>query len=251
MNGVCDGIVVRNATWSPTYELQAESENGKPASAVSLHYRARITQSTGEDWTNVALTLSTAAMDRSDQRIPDLKPIRICPPTVVPLHGVPVMTRYQIPRSRSPSRSSSRSRSPLPVQEPRDRMRRSRSVHRGRGSALGGLFGRSLDALNDDYEDLGMVNEEEMATMGLTAPSTPPPAFTEPGTIVNASPLSMSYRVEGKSSIPSDGVAHNVSIAQLQFEAEVAHIAVPRVKAIVYLQVRIVLFVFVVSHILW
>ncbi|ETW76100.1 hypothetical protein HETIRDRAFT_430490 [Heterobasidion irregulare TC 32-1] len=156
--------VVRNATWSPTYELLAESESGKPASAVSLHYRARITQSTGEDWTSVALTLSTVAMDGSDQRIPDLKPIRICPPTVMPLH------------------------------------------------ALGGLFGRSSGALNDNYEDL------------------------EPGTIVNASPLSMSYRVEGKSSISSDGVTHNVSFAQLQFEAEVAHIDVPRVKAIVYLQ---------------
>ena len=90
----------------------------------------------------------------------------------------------------------------------------------------------------DNYEDLGSSRERDREV--VTAPPAPPPAFTEPRTIANASPLSMSYRVEGKSSIPSDGVAHNVSIAQLQFEAEVAHIAVPRVKAVVYLQARII-----------
>ena len=217
MNGVCDGIVVRNATWSPTYELQAESENGKPASAVSLHYRARITQSTGEDWTNVALTLSTAAMDGSDQRIPDLEPIRIRPPPSTSLLGPPGVPQIL------PSASQ------LPPKEPQ--VRSARSVHRGRGSARGG-------ALIDDYEDLGSSRERDREV--ITTPPAPPPAFTEPRTIVNVSPLSMSYRVEGKSSIPSDGVAHNVSIAQLQFEAEVAHIAVPRVKAVVYLQARII-----------
>jgi hypothetical protein len=40
-------IVVSGASWHPTYELHATTENGKPSSSVSLHYRARIQQSTG------------------------------------------------------------------------------------------------------------------------------------------------------------------------------------------------------------
>jgi hypothetical protein len=64
-------------------------------------------------------------------------------------------------------------------------------------------------------------------------------AFAEPQAVINTSPLSVSYRVEGDSNIPSDGVAHKVSIAELQFEAQVMHITVPRVKALAYLQVRL------------
>ena len=40
-------IVVSGAIWQPTYELHATTDNGKPSSSVSLHYRARIQQSTG------------------------------------------------------------------------------------------------------------------------------------------------------------------------------------------------------------
>ncbi|KAF8270682.1 hypothetical protein EI94DRAFT_1698657 [Lactarius quietus] len=62
--------LVQNAAWSAAYELHATTDAGIPSPSVSLHYRARITQSTGEDWTGVALTLSTADMNLSTQRIP-------------------------------------------------------------------------------------------------------------------------------------------------------------------------------------
>ncbi|KAF8260764.1 hypothetical protein EI94DRAFT_1833686 [Lactarius quietus] len=72
--------LVHNAAWSAAYELHAATEAGVPSPSVSFHYRARITQSTGEDWTDVALTLSTADMDLSTQRIPVLMPTKIRPP---------------------------------------------------------------------------------------------------------------------------------------------------------------------------
>ena len=76
----CPLSVVRSAIWSAAYELHATTEAGIPASSVSLHYRARITQSTGEDWTDVKLTLSTADMDLSNKTIPVLRPTKIQPP---------------------------------------------------------------------------------------------------------------------------------------------------------------------------
>ncbi len=48
--------VVNRASWTPLYDLRVSSNSN----AVNLSYLAEVTQSTGEDWLDVALTLSTA-----------------------------------------------------------------------------------------------------------------------------------------------------------------------------------------------
>ncbi|KDN36039.1 hypothetical protein RSAG8_11125, partial [Rhizoctonia solani AG-8 WAC10335] len=53
--------VVSNASWTPIYEIRASvSSSPNSPSSIALHYRASLTQATGEDWPEVALTLSTA-----------------------------------------------------------------------------------------------------------------------------------------------------------------------------------------------
>ncbi len=47
--------VVANAGWNPLYDIRGESTN-RP---LKLQYKANVYQSTGEDWNNVRLTLST------------------------------------------------------------------------------------------------------------------------------------------------------------------------------------------------
>ncbi|KAF8155336.1 hypothetical protein K438DRAFT_1687435 [Mycena galopus ATCC 62051] len=71
--------IVSNASWESTYELHAATDNSKPSSSVSLHYRARIMQSTGEDWTDTALTLSTVAASTVAKSIPWLYGVKIKP----------------------------------------------------------------------------------------------------------------------------------------------------------------------------
>ncbi|KII84403.1 hypothetical protein PLICRDRAFT_32431 [Plicaturopsis crispa FD-325 SS-3] len=52
--------IVKGAYWTPAYELYATTgEDDQPASKIALHYRARITQNSGEDWAGVVLTLSS------------------------------------------------------------------------------------------------------------------------------------------------------------------------------------------------
>lgn len=51
--------VVRGASWTPTYDLRVQ----KATKDIQLDYRASIRQNTGEDWNNVAITLSTARPD--------------------------------------------------------------------------------------------------------------------------------------------------------------------------------------------
>ncbi|KAB5591405.1 Mucoidy inhibitor A [Ceratobasidium theobromae] len=54
--------VVLNASWTPLYDLRASiAKSPDAASTVTLHYRASITQTTGENWPDIALTLSTAS----------------------------------------------------------------------------------------------------------------------------------------------------------------------------------------------
>ena len=48
--------LVDAASWRPQYKFRA----GKPNEAVQIEYLAALVQQTGEDWTNVDLTLSTA-----------------------------------------------------------------------------------------------------------------------------------------------------------------------------------------------
>ena len=48
--------VVKRASWTPLYDLRVNTTNNQ----INLNYLADVKQSTGEDWTGVALTLSTA-----------------------------------------------------------------------------------------------------------------------------------------------------------------------------------------------
>jgi type II secretory pathway pseudopilin PulG len=75
--------VVSNATWEPTYELHATTENGKPSNSVALHYRARVTQSTGEDWNDTLLTLSTVT-GTTTKAIPKLRALKLHPLKAAP-----------------------------------------------------------------------------------------------------------------------------------------------------------------------
>ncbi len=61
--------VVFNARWSPQYDVRASRDAG----TVLLEYRGVVQQSTGEDWTNVDIALSTARPDIGGVK-PDLSP---------------------------------------------------------------------------------------------------------------------------------------------------------------------------------
>ncbi|KAH7322087.1 hypothetical protein B0J17DRAFT_582910 [Rhizoctonia solani] len=69
--------VVVNANWTPLYDIRASIAKSPDAtSKIMLHYRASITQTTGENWPEVALTLSTAS-PQLGSNIPTLSPWKI------------------------------------------------------------------------------------------------------------------------------------------------------------------------------
>ena len=68
-----------DASWFPLYDLYATSEDGKPSTSVSLHYRVNLQQRTGEDWNDAKLILSTSATDMLDVGVPASDSLTIRP----------------------------------------------------------------------------------------------------------------------------------------------------------------------------
>lgn len=72
--------IVNRASWTPLYDLRVDSTN----KIVHLSYLAEVTQSTGEDWIDVALTLSTAKPGLGTLP-PKLQPWYIDTPSLPPI----------------------------------------------------------------------------------------------------------------------------------------------------------------------
>ena len=72
---------VRNARWAPLYDARLDTGAKDRKPALELVRRAEITQSTGEDWSNVALAVSTVRTARGGSA-PDLTSLIVqYPPT--------------------------------------------------------------------------------------------------------------------------------------------------------------------------
>ncbi|KAI0706411.1 hypothetical protein C8Q76DRAFT_157803 [Earliella scabrosa] len=164
--------LVTGVQWQPHYDLHASTSEGKPLSGVTLQYCASISQSTGEDWNDTTLTLSTA----NSQALKSL--------------SVPIV-------------------SPLKVSPVRD-------------------------ALILPYRSASLASGESDVGCYDVAPSE----YSEPGqsTSVDRNSLSLAYRVEGAVSLPSDGVAHRISLATLDFSAELKLVCVPRQTTSTYIE---------------
>ncbi|KAF9651185.1 hypothetical protein BDM02DRAFT_3259188 [Thelephora ganbajun] len=89
---------VGDAHWSPLYDLYATSEDGKPSGSVSLHYRVNLQQTTGEDWKDAKLVLSTSATDMLDAGVPASDSLTIQPRGKTPPPPPPPLRTRQTAR---------------------------------------------------------------------------------------------------------------------------------------------------------
>ncbi|RPD54836.1 hypothetical protein L226DRAFT_493613 [Lentinus tigrinus ALCF2SS1-7] len=161
--------LVAGVSWQPYYDIHASTAEGKPSSEISLLYCANITQSTGEDWSDTVLTLSTAnSQALRSLSVPVIEPLKVTPTPPPPSQTQPPMSRF---------------------------------------------LGVEASSSDDDDMEL-LVDDDEYAISG-------------PPTTVDRSPLSLSYHVDGLVTLPSDGVAHKVLIAMLDFTAELKYVCVP------------------------
>ncbi|KAG8989706.1 hypothetical protein FRB94_011323 [Tulasnella sp. JGI-2019a] len=205
---------VTGASWSPTYDIRAnlgtmpspvkDSKDATPSPNNSLivHYRASITQATGEDWTNVALDLSTASPHLGTE-IPALTPQHISIPAPPP-----------------------------PPQNKRKSMRfstRSAKVEEREESDDDMGFGLFDDGPPQVY---AMMAQPALA---------PPPRLKMVESRAVEGAVSTNFVISGLTSVPTDpddshSTYHKVTVAEFDLEPKLEWIAVPKKQTSVFLR---------------
>ncbi len=89
---------VRNARWVPLYDARLDSGAKDRKPALELVRRAEITQGTGEDWSNVALAVSTVRTGRGGSA-PELNPLIVQYPQVLRPQNSAAVSQFAAPRS--------------------------------------------------------------------------------------------------------------------------------------------------------
>ena len=210
--------VVRGVSWRPSYDLHATTLDGHTSPDVSLVYCANITQTTGEDWNNVALTLSNASSQTlKSLSVPTLSPLTLMPTATNTSRG---RVDYQSGVTIVPPPPFPPSFPPLPMTAMMPTMRAS---VRSRSSS-------------PDW------SSRSRSPRGIRAEARPAAAIAPPqvdAAAADRSPLALAYRVEGAVTLPSDGLAHRIAIAVLDFQAEIKYVCAPRMNTAVFIEASV------------
>jgi uncharacterized protein (TIGR02231 family) len=105
---------IENVGWRPAYDAWLDASNS--GKSVSLERRAILSQRTGEDWNNVALTVSTARVARSVDA-PDVQPIKLDfwqPPIA---YAAPAGAMKSTDAAKSTERSTAGAVAPAPTKD--------------------------------------------------------------------------------------------------------------------------------------
>ncbi|KDR78602.1 hypothetical protein GALMADRAFT_64390 [Galerina marginata CBS 339.88] len=123
----------------------------------------------------------------------------------------------------------------------------------GQASTSGSLhyLGTVTQATGEDWNDISLLLSTasddvvkcipQLRSIKLTSPKLETHATTipEPATVFLESPVVVAFMIQGKSTIPSDGVDHQVSVAVLPLEAKISYLCIPGIEPKVFLQCKV------------
>ncbi|TFK22942.1 mucoidy inhibitor A [Coprinopsis marcescibilis] len=164
---------------------------------VDLIYKGAITQNTGEDWTDVPIALETAA------------------PTFG--LGIPTLSPWTL----------SVYSQPFGKHKPYSNM----SKHRGGGGAL---MPAGMGGAQEEYPQLQAQAYSVSLDMGFGSGESEMQHRSLQ--VSSKGNITATFTVPGLMTIPSDNVAHNVTIAQLELDATMEWVSVPKLDAKVHLK---------------
>ncbi|KNE68433.1 hypothetical protein AMAG_13088 [Allomyces macrogynus ATCC 38327] len=196
--------IVHRASWTPLYDLRVFSQSD----STKLTYAANVQQSTGEDWADVELTLSTAKVARSHGEAPAYKTRwSLCeyrPPVIRKARkmAAPMMMRAAMPMMSAAVGGAIPPPPPPPAP---------------------GMFGVRQASIVD-------YDEEEDDDTGN---------FRPPAAEIAAGLTATAYRIPSAATIPSDDSQHRVTVALLDLPVTLDHTACPKLDPTAYLTAKI------------
>ncbi|MGD9690102.1 MAG: mucoidy inhibitor MuiA family protein [Phycisphaerales bacterium] len=253
--------LVNGANWAPSYNLRAprvaDGGAGEGARTVTLEYQASVQQMTGEDWGNVQLTLSTATPALVAMG-PSLEPLSVAlAPAQQAAQGLLAqlkdrsyddakrelaMRQREAEQSRArnfgnyafnaaPTTGASQtmlgsepSSTGLVVGEPSIRL-----LERDGGGAVFSLD-KGLNDLADQSQLLDLISSARVERKGRG--DAPVVRQGDEG-------VSVSYKVGGRTTMPSRADQQLIQIAQLELPASVRRVATPSLTQYVYNEARV------------
>ena len=194
--------LVNQATWSPSYTVRA----GDDRSAVNVEYHASIQQLSGEDWADVAMTLSTATPSLV-AKAPALDPLRISLTSIAEQAAAQYGQREFVEK-----------RAEIQQQQVMENINRAQFAAQGKSGAQQPNQTAGIDwNLNDLACKLQVL---ELASQGdIRAPE-------QHNRNIDAG-LSVTYQLPGRTGLPSRSDRQLIQIASLPMTAEFYKVAIP------------------------
>lgn len=209
--------LVDGATWDPSYNVRSSSD--KPDS-VTIEYYASISQMSGEDWSDVAITLSTAT--------PSLiaSAPRLTPLTISLSAPAPQTLALAYDDARKDLQAKLRDAERERAQNFVGRIVVGDASGGGGGQQFGAVqleADKSLNTLANDLQVLDLIALGAKVERARVSPAIP----VQEG-------LSVTYSIPTRTSLPSRSERQLIQIAAAPFKAEFARIAMPVLTGYVY-----------------
>lgn len=217
--------LVDSASWSPSYNARTKGNE-----QLGLEYNASISQMTGEDWSDVRMTLSTATPSLLS-RAPMLEPLAI--------HLTPQQLEAQTADMRADYDLAKKE-----IAERLSKAGRDRSSLNFAASPPAGSAGQAQDELR---QQLASVQQAD-ALLNSVARELQCLEWTSVGRIErpqgraeapNGEGFSVSYELPGRTSLPSRNDRQLIQIASLDLQGDFYRVAVPVLTPYVYREAKL------------
>lgn len=230
--------LVNRASWQPSYNMRTDARR----SAVVVEYNASVSQMSGEDWTNVRMTLSTAT-PALDAKAPTLDPLAI---SLVPSGQVTLTVsqdeylaisknlsdrRKQVEQQRNSQtafggdgRADANSRN-RPAQEGAQILSMSGGFDDEKSAALV-MYDKALNSIADELQVLELGNAAQLDLRRAQAPE-------------RSNGISVTYQLDGRTSLPSRSDQQLIQIATASVKGEFYRVSVPVLTNGIYEEARV------------
>lgn len=226
--------LVDNASWTPSYNARGDVKGG----AMTLEYFASVVQMSGEDWGGVQLELSTAT-PAMIAKGPDLAPMQVS--LAAPMDGGRTKDFYANAKSelRQQQRDLDNRRSmeslakniPAPSQAPAG----------GGGQVLSVAADGQTDRFGFEQFDKKLndvAKQDQILDLVAAERITRDERRAEPAKPVEEG-LSVTYKLSGRTSLPSRTDRQLIQIASVPLKAEFSKVAAPVLTPYVYDEAKV------------
>ncbi len=237
--------LVGGAKWSPSYNVRAKEDR----SGVTLEYNASVTQMSGEDWTDVEMTLSTATPSLVATS-PKLEPLTVKLAAAQVDRAEQLQSRRQLAaqqKSLADNRGNMIQYAPNAPAVSGTVMSESKpgageddlfGEDKGSDYGFGGGFGAVYDREGLDKFD-STLNSVACAVQVLDLQAGDVVKSAQSPTAESGEGLSIVYRLPNNTSLPSRSDQQLIQIAALPMEAEFYRVATPVLTNYVYQEAKL------------